>query len=510
MADQATHIETERKLIHLMLHYHESVDEMVRSGLPSQLFDGVHQQLVQSIYSEYLDSDYKRLLTREHYRSFFESEGKRGGIPLAMTVFDNCYVGVVAIRDDLGLLKKKLVDSYVARCLHESLEILRKETKSMGAARASSRMIDRMNSALTPLESKHFDFHLIEDLKDSYIAQFQHLCDNPDERIICGIPEIDEPISVGFRPGHLTLIAADVGGHKSNLMMNIALHLYEKYDQSILFVPLEMSSTDLLNRIISNRTGIPFEKIVRPSYRIPTTDGTPGKVVYSISPKETEMIKGATIWLEKRKFAILDVSERTSVNVIRSEIEKKLHFFRPKIVVLDYIALMSSGKKFGERHDLEIGEILKTLRFLGRKLGFHILSAVQIGRAALSKMRQDGFDKVQLDSTALAGSSQYANDADTVFALYRVPDEEDKLKIFTIKARHGRPGQTGELRLKPECFQILSTKDTSLLEEGSDIQSLAEELNQTPEEAVEELKQQEKKKSMDWGGILALDDLDIG
>ncbi len=501
------HIDVERKIIHLMLRYLDSIEEMVAAGLTSQFFDKVHHPLVQAIYNEYLNSDRKRLLTREHYRSTLSAQGLGGGVVLAMRVYDKCCVGVTATTDDLGMLTRQLIDLYVARCSHEFFEAFRVDAKKKGEAEAARNLVEKMNSALTPLDTRKSEFYMIEDLKDDYLCQFEKRLANPEDRIICGIPEIDDPMNVGFRPGQLTLVAADVGGFKSTLMMNIALHLYEKYNCNILFIPLEMSGDDLMNRIISNRTGISFEKIMRPSYR-----SSDGKVIPNITPEEVQIIKEATIWFNRsQKFAILDCSERTSVGYIRREIEQRIHFFKPSVIVVDYIALMSSDRDFGGRNDLEIGEILKSLRLLGRKYGFHILSAAQIGRAALTKMRQEGFNSVQLDSTALRGSHEYSADADTIFALYPVPDEPDKLKIFTLKARHGPSGKTNELRLKAECCQILSTKDTEIMEEGTDFDL---GLNYTPEAAMQDLQEAdeseaEKKTTLKFA-TADLDDWDIG
>lgn len=261
--------------------------------------------------------------------------------------------------------------------------------------------------------------------------------------------------------------------HNSNVMLNIALNLYEKYGHNILFVPIEMSWSDLTNRLMANLTNIPLKYIGEPSL---------------LTDEQFEKIKEASLWMERsNKFAVLDVSEKTSVSVLRAEIEKRINFFKPKLVVIDYVALMSAEKNFYGRNDLEIGHILKSLRLMGKRYGFHIFSAAQIGRGTLTKLRQEGFDASHIDSTALRGSHEYSADADTIFALLPVPDEEDKLKVYVVKARHGKKGITRELHLKADCCRISSTDPSNFDDSDNYLDSLENDLNEPPEESMKQL-----------------------
>jgi replicative DNA helicase len=255
-----------------------------------------------------------------------------------------------------------------------------------------------------------------------------------------------------------------VGGlitHNTNTMMNIGLNIYEK-GHNVLFVPLEMNRIDLAGRIVSNRAKIEFNKMAHPRL---------------LSDEELLRIKEAKVWLnQNHKFAILDVSERTSVESLRRQIEKHAIYFKPDLVVIDYIALMEVDK--AQRNDLAIGEILKNLRFMGRRYGFHIMSAAQIGRAALMKIREEGFEAARPDSTALRGSHEYSADSDSIFALFPNPEETNKLKVFCIKARWGKSGGTYHLTIHPSYCQIYSEKGTkdiateSFEKSGVDIQEL--------------------------------------
>lgn len=443
------HIEIERKIIHLMLSYRDAIDEILDDNITDAFFDEKHQLLVNAIFQEYVSSGHKRLLSRPAYQSVViitkrqqspkRVDEKPIDIPTSLKVFDQCSIGEDAELDDLGQLKKELVESYVDRRAKTIIDEYWTDRTKRGSVRASRSLVDKMSASLDLTETRESVFCTLSDLKTEYLDQLKALRDNPEQIIECNIPEIDRALNVGFRPGHLTLFAGDVGSHKSNMMMNVALNLYEA-GHNVLFVPLEMSRIDLANRVIANRVHIPVTKLSHP---------------HDLLDDEVKRIEESKVWLEhNHRFAILDVSERTSVDSLKRQIEKHAIYFKPQVVIIDYIALMEMDTR--TRNDLAIGEILKNLRFMGRKYGFHIISAAQIGRAALTKIRQEGFDAARPDSTALRGSHEYSADADTIIALFTEPEEPSRLRIYILKARHGRAGKMENLHLDAEYCNIYS------------------------------------------------------
>ena len=444
----------ERKIIYLMLNFKAVIDELLDSNVTSDFFESIHQPLVDSIYKEYISSDYKRLLTRDAYRQILKESGASGDPHLDLTIYDKCDLGVNSQFDDLGYLKRELIENFIAKRSHCFLDEFSAEVKKGGYKFAALNFVDKLQSTLAFTEVKHTVFASLDELKDDYIKQLKEVRDNPKLVIRCGIPEIDEAVNVGFQPQHLTLFVADVGHHKTNIMLNIALNIFEK-GHTVLFIPLEMSKEDLINRIVANRVGISFNKLASPE---------------QLTDDELSTVEKAKIWLDTQpgKFCILDADERTSVSSLKREIEKHTMVYKPKVVIIDYIANLKPDVRFGQRNDLEIGEILKSLCFLGKKYGFHIISAAQMGRAAIKALREGRENAI--DSTSIRGSHEYSADATTIFVLMKCAGEDDRLKIQNIKARHGRSGYTGELRVDADRCLISSTCGTLQLTSQSDIE----------------------------------------
>lgn len=463
--------EIEEKIIHLCLKSRAVIEELLESGFAPDYFELRHQNLISAIYAEFLDSN--RLLTTETYRHRLTLDGVKGELTAKMSIFARCLVGVFAVPDDLSYLKDKLIDNYVARSANKGLESFVKESKSKGFFFATKNLIDSLNSAVSLIEFKKSVFASLDESKDDYIKYVVDRRENPGERIECDFPEIDDAVNVGFKPQHMTLFVGDIGSHKTNLMINVGLNIWKR-GSNVLFLPLEMNRLDLMDRIVANLLRIRHDLLAKPEL---LSEEDLNRIKEGFSEK-----KDCCLWHPQNnsKFSILDMDERTSVSALQREIEKRTYIFKPKVVIIDYIANLKPDMRFGQRNDLEIGEILKNLRFLGKKHGFHTISAAQLGRDAIRALREDS--NATPDSTAVRGSHEYSADADNIFILMKVRGELDKLRIHRLKARHGRAGDTKELYVEPEFCRISSTEKMSEIAAKNLVSQDVDFINESPEE----------------------------
>ncbi len=478
------HLEVEMKIIHLMLRHREVVDELLNDGYRVEFYEEVHKPLVQTIYEEYVRSNAKRMLSRNSYQALVkESNDKKNLIP-RMSVYDKCDLKAHASKDDLGHLKKQLMEGYAGRALRKYLQQANSDADNKGFLFAARNLRDNLEGVLVSTESKETVFASLPELKDEYINQLKYDKAHPETVILCKIPEVDDAINVGFRPMHLTLVVADVGGHKTNLMLNMALNISEQ-GHNVLFIPLEMPWRDLVSRIICNRVDINNMLLAKPE---------------TLEDTQIESISKAPIW-ENKHFSVLDAHERFEVSLLRREIEKRVIGFQPKVIVIDYADIIKTGAKYQSR-TIEIGEMLHSLRSLGKQHGFHIISAAQMNRTAIKALREG--DESALDSTAIHGSHNYSAAADTIFGLMKIADEKDKIKIHVIKARHGPSGITGELNVNPSRYLITSTKETLTLTSETDLEL---DMNRPTSEISEKVSEMDDAPAVAFQGC-DLDDLD--
>jgi hypothetical protein len=162
-------------------------------------------------------------------------------------------------------------------------------------------------------------------------------------------------------------------------------------------------------------------------------------------------------WIENpAKFFIMEEPGNTTVLKIQRQIERNVELIKPKLVVIDYVANLEAHKNRYGRNDLEIGDMLKTMRQMGKDNDFAVLSAAQLGREALKRVRKSGNDrdKTAINSEDIRGSHEYSADADNIFAqLKHVQQPSALLDIFCVKSRNGPTTfENGKSRATLEIF----------------------------------------------------------
>ena len=262
--------------------------------------------------------------------------------------------------------------------------------------------------------------------------------------------------------------------HNTTIMLNIAANIWER-GYNVLFVPLEMTREMMYQKFLSRESRIDFEKLVDP---------------YKMVDEEWKNVKEKSDYIANKAdnhFYIMEKPE-VSVSNLSRLIEKHADTFKPHVVVVDYIGLLTNDSKANkDRYDLQIGEMLKSLRRMGKPNslydhGFHIVSGVHIARDALKRVRRTDADKVGFFSEDLSQSSQYSNDATNIYAQFKDPSQPNsRLNLYCIKSRFGKTTfNNGEnrtvLSVRPEINLIESINDEWMKTDQVNISKMSEEV----------------------------------
>jgi len=414
----------EQKIIHLLLKHKQVVEEIIENRITQDFFSDRHKLIVFYILKEYMDNDssFPKLLTRDSYQHYLiQKYGNKGEILACLKTFDTCIYKFSASPDDLSTLKKELMNGYAARHVQAALNTYEKSASNKGVFLATQELADGLSQISTIGHKRQNTFGTIQDFRKEYLDEKTKQRENPDRIIKCGIEEFDKVMGIGLAPQTLTLIVADTGSGKSTSMICMGLNI-AKAGHNILFISLEMDRTRLIDRIITNISGLDFNIVAQP---------------HLMKDEQFKLMqKSINEWenVYKGNFAILDTDEWITVSSLRREIELRSMIYKPDVVIVDYIGMVKPENRYKDRHDIELGEISKSLRFMGKKYGFATISASQLNREAIRRMRKN---KEQLaGSEDLRGSGELSNDADYIFALFPT-SEGNRLKGQTIKSRHG-------------------------------------------------------------------------
>jgi len=243
-----------------------------------------------------------------------------------------------------------------------------------------------------------------------------------------GFTDFDIKIG-GLRRGSLHILAARPAMGKTTFALNIARNVAIKQKKPVLFVSLEMTNEQLIEKLMAENAGIESWKL---------------QDAAQLSDREWNGLSLAANTLYESKL-YLDDSHRSKA----SEIAVRLRRFKSlnpdlALVIIDYIQIMQAESRAGKNY--EVGETSGILQGLAKELDIPILVLSQLSRDI--ERRED---KRPILSD-LRDSGSLEQDASTVMFLYRddyyhpedYPPNNDPSETELIVAKN-RFGPIGKL-----------------------------------------------------------------
>lgn len=240
-----------------------------------------------------------------------------------------------------------------------------------------------------------------------------------------GFVDLDK-IIYGLHSPDLIMVAARPGMGKTAFMLNIAQYAAVQKNIPVAVFNLEMSSEQLVKRMISTETGIESEKLR--NGQLSNEDWLAFSSIFST-------LGEAPIYFD-------DNTDMT-VNSIKAKCRKLKLEKGIKLVVIDYLQLMTSGAYSDSRQN-EVSAISRALKVMARELDVPVIVGSQLSRKV-----EDRADKRPMLSD-LRESGSIEQDADIVLFLYRDDyyNKETEIKNIAevIIAKH-RNGRTDDIKL---------------------------------------------------------------
>lgn len=235
-----------------------------------------------------------------------------------------------------------------------------------------------------------------------------------------GFTDIDRILD-GFQAPHQYLIAGRPGMGKSAFVGNVVDHNIQR-GKRIAFFALEMSTRQMVDRLVSHRTRIPLSMIKKPW----------------LLNGETAKIQTAVAELSEQGLYIDDTPGLTPGD-IRAKCMRLHAQYGLDMVVVDHIHLLKPDRPMS-RTDLEVTENSKTLAALAKQLNTPVLTLAQLSRKLESRQ-----DKRPMLSD-LRESGGLEENAYAVMFLYRdayydkESAQQDSAECIIAKNRDGATG----------------------------------------------------------------------
>ena len=271
-------------------------------------------------------------------------------------------------------------------------------------------------------------FSVIKDVLIESFAEIEKLYNQkePITGVPTGFSDLDYK-TAGLHNSDLVLIAARPAMGKSAFALNIASNAAIKANVPVVIFNLEMSKSQLVNRMLCSEAMVDSNKIR--TGKIEEDDW--GKLATALGP-----LSEAPIYI--------DDTPGISITEIRAKCRKLKLEKNIGLIVIDYLQLIQGSGKRNSSREQEISEISRSLKILAKELDVPVIALSQLSRAA--EQRQD--HRPMLSDLRESGAIE--QDADIVMFLYRDdyynPDTEKKNIAEVILAKH-RAGSTGTVEL---------------------------------------------------------------
>lgn len=211
-----------------------------------------------------------------------------------------------------------------------------------------------------------------------------------------GFKEFDD-LTNGLHPGQMIIVAARPGVGKSTLGMDFLRSCCIKHKKTGVMFSLEMSKTEIVMRLLSAEA------------KIKLADMRSGKMN---DDDWTRLARRMSEISEAPLF--IDDSPNLTMMEIRAKARRLKQRHDLKLVVVDYLQLMTSGKKVESRQQ-EVSEFSRSLKLLAKELEVPVIAISQLNRGP--EQRTDKRPQV----SDLRESGSLEQDADMVILLHR-PD----------------------------------------------------------------------------------------
>ena len=225
-----------------------------------------------------------------------------------------------------------------------------------------------------------------------------------------------DTLTDGLHEGELTIIGARPATGKTTFALQIAERI-ASYKKSVMFVSLEMSEEQIIQKILAKKARVNSRKIRN------------GDLT------EEELDK---IYIKCGEISDLPISIYTKLNSIQ-QIETEARKLKNKekldLLIIDYLQLVRNLGNFKSREQ-EVADISRTLKLLSLELEIPIIALCQLNRNAV---------KNEPTLADIRESGSIEQDADNVIFLYQEDVEDNRV---TVDLQKQRAGNIGKLKLK--------------------------------------------------------------
>ena len=430
-------LDAEKSLLGALLISDASFPDVLEHLKPSDFYDQRHGQIFQAMISLY---DHRRpidLLTLTAELKSQKALKSVGGAPylteLTNFVPTSSHAEAYAELVEKASVRRKLIRAgaeITQKAYEDDVEI--------------EELLGRAEKDLFEVSDKQTktDYVALEDLLTDAFERIEHLHKNKGalRGLKTGFRDLDKK-TAGLQKGDLVIVGARPAMGKTTFAQNLAYNVATINRQPVLFFSMEMASNEIVDRMVSDISGVD-------NWKIRTGN---------VSDDDFAKIGEALSDLDETPLFIDDTSSMTILE-LRNKARRMAHDHNLGMIVVDYLQLLQGSDRYAGNRVQEVTEISRGLKTLARELEIPVIALAQLSRSVT------GRDNPRPILSDLRESGSIEQDADLVMFLHRIDyyhqNEEDYeptniTELLVEKHRHGPVGKI-ELYFHPELLRFMS------------------------------------------------------
>lgn len=296
-------------------------------------------------------------------------------------------------------------------------------------------LLDNAQQKLFNLAEKNMkrETQPVQDVIKEVLMEIESNQDRTDG--LSGVPSgytgIDK-ITLGWQASDLIIIAARPAMGKTAFVLTMARNMTVDHNIPVAFFSLEMSSKQLVKRLLVSETGLSSEKI------------RGGKKLQDYELVQLhERIKDLTS-------ALLYIDETPSLSIyeFRSKARRLVRNAGVKLIIIDYLQLMTGPPELRGMREQEVSNISRSLKAIAKELDIPIIALSQLSRAVETR---GGNKRPQLSDLRESGAIE--QDADIVMFIHRpeyygMESETAEQGLAEIIIAKHRNGSTADVKMR--------------------------------------------------------------
>lgn len=400
-------MEAEQAVIGALLRFNDSIDD-IGELMPQHFYRADHRVIFREVLHQIQEKQRCDVVTV--------------GLALAdlpdIMPYLNALTQAMPSAATIGRHAELVCDRALRRALMAAMDELTGLVHAAGPSTAAE-LLDLAQGKLASLAETRSEAEPVRvcDAMIPYIAKFDERTDGVSAGMGTSFLDLDALLCGGPRDGKLVILAARPSMGKTAFALNIATHVAEG-GQPVAVFSMEMENEDLLDREIAQIGRIPLGDVIQ---------GQLSEVDWRRFAEANTTLANLPMFL--------DDTPALSLRQLRSRARRLKRKHGLKLIVVDYLQLMSGDGDPKKNRNQQIEEISRGLKALAKELKCVVL--------ALSQLNRNG-DKARPQLSDLRDSGAIEQDADVVIFLHREevqnPHSPQRgfADLFVAKNRQGK------------------------------------------------------------------------